>query len=106
MVTLNIYIGSYGPRYSDPIGTYAGLTRESVEDAIDRAIAYEREELPGYCDLEHPADGEEADCSLCNPDIVSFGAWPVRSGRMTFRELLATMRELRADPSRVVALER
>ena len=99
-----LYFGSYGPRYSDPLGTFCGLTREAVEGAVERALDYERGELPGYCDRDHSRaeygpDGREEDCSLCNPDIVSFGIWaesrPIKDGFLKdFRELLAVSREL------------
>lgn len=104
---MDLYIGSYGHRYSDPSMRYIGFTRESVEEAVERGIEWEKKELPGYCDIEHGEDEEEA-CSLCNPDIVTYGVWPIHHIRDYFsgiRECINAIKDAREDPDQITALE-
>ena len=76
-MTIDLYVASFGHRYSDPCTTFVGLTREAVADAVDEAMEYERVEMGGYCETEHDADDLATDCGYCTPDLVTFGIWPV-----------------------------
>jgi hypothetical protein len=76
-MTIDLYVASFGHRYSDPCTTFVGLTAEAVGDAVEEAMEYERGDLAGYCDIEHDDDQLVADCSLCTPDLVTFGVWQV-----------------------------
>ena len=88
-----LYVGSYGHRYSDALGSVAGFDSDAIETAIIQAAAYEREELAAYCEHTGNPDGDGGcnangdceecelytggDCVMCNPDIVTYGVWPV-----------------------------
>lgn len=78
-MTIELYVASFGHRYSDPCATAVGLTREAVEDAIEYAMEEERADLVNYCDIQHANDPDSPveDCSLCTPDLVTFGVWPI-----------------------------
>mgnify|MGYP001582758567 CR=1 FL=1 len=73
---MEIFIGSYGYRWNDAMGTAIGLTRSAVEEAIDKSCEWEKTEMPGYCEREHDDDPEE-DCVFCNPDLVTYGVRPL-----------------------------
>ena len=74
---MELYCGSYGQRYSDPMTTFYGTSSSQVEDLLDKAVEYEAEELESCCEQEHNEDSLEDDCSLCNSEIVTWGVWPV-----------------------------
>lgn len=105
-----LYFASYGERCSDPIRTYVGLDANAVEEATDAAMEFEREDDAGICDLDHTTeeDGPESECSLCNPQLVSYGVSaeyrPFKSGFLT----LADWRDIRNDvlAGRVAPLSR
>ena len=73
-MTIELWIGSYGYRYSDPYcrGTVAGLTREAAENLLDRCAAYEAEELPEYCELDHDTLAQQSGpCSQCEITTIN-----------------------------------
>lgn len=82
------FAASYGPRFGDPVATFVALDPSSnhivqsstgmkCEAAVEKAITFELEDMPGYCDLNHDAPDEigRSECSLCEPDITTSGAW-------------------------------
>lgn len=88
-----LYVGSYGHRYSDTLGSVAGFDRDAVASAIAEATEYEAKELASYCEHTGNPDGDDGcnangdcpeceeytggDCNMCDPDIVTYGVWPV-----------------------------
>ena len=108
---MNFYVGSFGPQYGDPIATLTAFDRLSLEELLDRAVEDEIALCASLCNIEHNAESPTEDCSLCNADVVSYGAWytpsPVRSGIVgSFGELLRLVRQMRIHPNGVGVLAR
>lgn len=118
------YIGSMGYRYDDPNQSFLATTSAAVETALDAAVEWENNDMPGYCEHDKPGGelcdagcdcietGRElayddkcsiecacngwklakqpddglctddcpdcggSECSLCHPDLVTYGVWP------------------------------
>lgn len=83
------YAASYGHRYGDPCQTFVSLRPNLAGDAAERAMQFEADDLPGYCDVEHDDSFPESDCSLCNPDLCLYG-----ESTYTADDLFMNLREL------------
>lgn len=95
---MELFIGSYGYRYSDPLGAYVAKSAEAVDKAVEAALRYERKEMPSYCDRKHGRNDLKRNCALCNPDLVTYGTWPVYSAKELggLRNAIRVMQDLKA----------
>lgn len=98
-----IWAASYGYRYNDPLGTFYAADEHRVTLEVEAAIDHELAERPGYCEQEHSNDNPIEHCSLCNPDIVEYGAFQVLSVDELggFTKALEIAREIRKTGSAV-----
>jgi hypothetical protein len=84
-----LYIGSYGHRYSDALGSVVGYDPHKVAEALTEACDWEIKELAGYCEHSGNPEGEGGcnangdceecelytggDCPMCDADVVHYG---------------------------------
>lgn len=104
---MELWISSFGHRYSDPICTYVGFTESAVDAAIERACEYEADELRAYCEIEHSEAEPEFACIMCNPDLVTFGTWRVNhvSDLGGLRKVINLVKECRENANGVTNVE-
>ena len=105
-----MFVGSYGHRYSDPLGTFVSRDRDALEDALEDAVQWEQDELPGYCEIAHDLDDLEDDCAFCSPDVVSYGIYQMTAHDLgaivDADDLIYALRDARTSDSGVAVLER
>lgn len=104
---MELFIGSFGHRYSDALQTYIGFTESAVDEAVNRAYEYEIDELKAYCDLEHDEAYPESECLMCNPDLVTSGSWRINrvSELGGLRNVINLVKECRENANGVTNLE-
>jgi hypothetical protein len=87
------YAASFGPRYGEGSGVYVSLVVGAAEEAAEKGMEWEKEELPGYC--EDPDC--KGDCSFCDPDLCLWGESSYRGKDLfTAQELRENRRALLA----------
>jgi len=104
-MAIEFYAGSWHHRYSEPSEVYVGLDKSAVQEVVERAAEYWRNEIPNYCDVPHSENDPEEDCTFCNPDIVTGGVYCYDARSLfTAAELADNRRALR--DGEVIALDR
>lgn len=88
------FVGSYGPRYGDPLETFIGFHYSAVAECLEDACSKERDYGRNMCHIDHDADDTiyEDECENCDPPLAIWGPFdesdPIAMGICTGRELL------------------
>jgi len=94
MSEITFYAASFNQRYDEPSTVYISTTQGKAEDAAEKAMQFERRDLPGYCDNSRHND---CDCQLCYPDLVLNEEYTYSARDLfTAKELRENRHELRA----------